>query len=360
MKLLDSLKKIIEKDTPTANESKKMAVLIRIECIILMAYFVLNSVVFFMFGKYRAIGGNLLMFLLYAVVFALTFKLKKMATVSVFIFVTSFWAVIMLWLYGPGLCFQIIPPFLIIIFFFASYDSFQRKIIFTLCTFVVYLGALFIYGTRPPLLQVSIFDQYYIMNSGMFVIMLCTCVAAHVFSKDSQDQERKLIVYNRRLEEKASTDSLTGLNNRGRAMDYLDEISKIADEIICSICICDIDHFKIVNDSYGHDVGDLVLKTVADVLSDNAGEGGFVARWGGEEFFLAFPNMNGDDAYAVLLNIQNKMKDACVKVRDEDIRVTLTYGLTEYDKSKSINDNIKEADKLLYMGKEQGRNRIVY
>ena len=337
-----------------------MAVLVRIECITLMAFFALNVIVFFILGKFNAGLGNLALALLYLLVYGLSFKLKKMAMVSSFMFVTSVWALSMLWLFGPDSCFQIFPPFLIIIFFFASYNSFWKKIIFALIIFVVYMGMAIIYGSRPPILSISDFAQRYVRDSCMFVVILCTCIASHVFSKDSHTLESKLIVYNRRLEEKASTDPLTGLNNRGRAMDYLQDFARKADDMICSICICDIDHFKVVNDSFGHDVGDLVLKVVADVLSDNAGEDSFVARWGGEEFFLAFPNMNGDEAYGVLLNIQNKMREASVSVRDVDIRVTLTYGLTEYDKSKALNDNIKEADNMLYMGKEQGRNRIVY
>ncbi len=360
MDLINSLKAFIDQDTPTENESKRMAVLIRVECLVLIAFFALNAVLFLITYKLSASVGNIILGLLYLVVFYTTYRLKKIVVVSSFIFVTSAWALSMLWLFGPDSCFQIFPPFLIIIFFFASYDSFWRKIVFALITFVVYMGMGIYYGTRPPFLTITPLAQRYVRDSCMFIVMLCTCIAAHAFSKDSQRMENKLIKYNKKLREKASTDPLTGLNNRGHAMEYLQQFVKRADESICSICICDIDHFKNVNDSFGHDIGDKVLREVARVLLDNSGENGFVARWGGEEFFLAFPDMNGDEAYGVLLNIQNKMRDAVVTVRDIEIRVTLTYGLTEYDKSKPLGDNIKEADNMLYMGKEQGRNRIVY
>ncbi len=194
----------------------------------------------------------------------------------------------------------------------------------------------------------------------MLVVLLCICIAAYVFSNESQSMESKLIEYNKKLKEKANTDPLTGLNNRGSAMDYLAEFVKKADDTICSVCICDIDHFKRVNDTYGHDVGDLVLKAVAKVLMTCSENKAFVARWGGEEFFLAFPNMNGDEALEVLYDIQSELRKTVVMSEDQKIKVTLTYGLTEYDKNQGLDQNIKDADNKLYMGKEAGRDRIMY
>ena len=360
MSLFNRFRELINKDTPTENEPKKMAVLIRIMCITLIIFFALNFFGFLIFGKTSASLGNLVLGIIYLLVFGLSYKVRKMTVVWLFILATTAWAVSMLWLFGPDSCFQIFPPFLIIIFFFASYDSFARKVIFGLITFAIYLGMLILYGSRDPMLEIDLIAHRYMRDSCMFAIILCTCIAAHVFSKESQTMENKLIIYNRKLKEKAGTDPLTGLNNRGHAMEYLQEFAKKADEVICSICICDIDHFKVVNDTYGHDVGDKVLREVAKVLTDTTGSAGFVARWGGEEFFLAFPDLNGDDAYELIYKIQNNMRYAVVNVEDTEISVTLTYGLTEYDKSKSLNDNIKDADNKLYMGKEQGRNRIIY
>ncbi|MBR5422136.1 MAG: GGDEF domain-containing protein [Lachnospiraceae bacterium] len=360
MKFSNALKQLITKDTGIENETKKMAVLIRVLSLNLFFFFIINTIAFGIHGDSYASIGNLILCILYSLIFALSYKLPKMWLVWCFIIVTTAWALSMLWLFGPDSSFQIFPPFLIIIFFFASYDRFILKLIFAFITFVVYQGMSLLYGNREPMLQLSIHAHRCVRDSNMFIMILCTCIAAHVFSNDSQVQENKLIEYNKRLKEKANTDRLTGLNNRGMAMDYLQEFARKADEMICSICICDIDHFKRVNDSYGHDIGDLVLKAVAKSLITAVGDKGFVARWGGEEFFIAFPNMNGDDAMGVLLEVQREVKKAKVNVRDEFITVTLTYGLTEYDKDKKLDENIKDADNKLYLGKEQGRNTIIY
>lgn len=143
-------------------------------------------------------------------------------------------------------------------------------------------------------------------------------------------------------------------------MEYLQDFVKHANEAICSICICDIDHFKKVNDTFGHDIGDQVLKAVASALSATVGDKGFVARWGGEEFFIAFPSLNGDEAKDILYSVQSAIRKTTVSTADQTVKVTLTYGLTEYDRDKPLNANIKDADSKLYLGKESGRNTVIF
>ncbi len=360
MKLLRKIHAIINKDTTEENESKKMSVLIRMLSLTLVAFFLIATVAFFLRGYPGAGLGNLGLLTLYLLIFLLSYRLPKMATVLSFILVTTLWAISMLWLFGPDSGFQIFPPFLIFIFFFAGNSRFFRKLVFGIVTFALYQAMSLLYGSRAPLLDISISARHCVRDSCMFIIILCTCIAAHIFSRDSQILEHKLIEYNKRLKEKANTDPLTGLNNRGMAMDYLQGFVKRADSMICCICICDIDHFKRVNDTYGHDAGDLVLKAVAKAMKNVCGEKCFLARWGGEEFFIAFPELNGDEAMDVLYRIQKAVKKSSVEVNGETISVTLTYGLTEYDKEKGLDENIKDADNNLYLGKEQGRNRIVF
>lgn len=115
-----------------------------------------------------------------------------------------------------------------------------------------------------------------------------------------------------------------------------------------------------MNDNYGHDAGDKVLKGIAEIFREEMKEKTFAARWGGEEFLLLFPGCNGDNAYMELEKIRRKIKEMKVKTEKEDIGVTMTFGLTEYDFNSDLDLAIKEADKKLYIGKEQGRDRIIY
>ena len=361
MKLWDDLKNIIDKETAFENESRKMTVLIRILCLIMMAFFSADTLIFAVIGNISGLGSCMFIGLLYFAIFALSYKIRKMPVVWLFIATTAMWGIAMLFLFGPDSGFQTFPAFLIIIFFFASADKFRYKLIYMFMTFTVYMGMIDLYGDRKPIVfRVSSLTHRFVRDSCMLIILLCTCVAAYIFSNESQSMENKLVEYNKKLKEKANTDPLTGLNNRGSAMDYLTHFVKKADDSICSICICDIDHFKRVNDTYGHDVGDLVLKAVAKVLMTCSEDKAFVARWGGEEFFLAFPDQNGDEALTILYDIQSELRKTVVMSGDQKIKVTLTYGLTEYDKNQPLDQNIKDADNKLYMGKDQGRDRIMY
>ncbi len=360
MKVFEALKNLITKETSDENESKKMAVLIRIICLTLILFFAVNAAGFTIISRYAASLGTLLLAFFYLIIFILSFHVPKMILVWSFILVTTAWAMGLLWLFGPDSSFQIFPPFVIIIFFFASYESFLQKALFSLSTFIVYQGMSYLYGNREPVYELSAATRHCLRDSCMFIIILCTCIAAHMFSDDSKKMEKKLIEYNKRLKEKANTDPLTGLNNRGMAMEYLQEFVKRADSELCSICICDIDHFKHVNDTYGHDIGDMVLRSIANAISSTVDNRGFVARWGGEEFFIAFPGLNGDQAKDVLYNVQSAVRKAGVNASGQLIKVTLTYGLSEYDNNKPLTANIKDADAKLYIGKESGRNTIIF
>ena len=157
------------------------------------------------------------------------------------------------------------------------------------------------------------------------------------------------------LEDMVTKDSLTGLLNRRACLMRVEEC-KECDAF--TIALTDIDFFKKVNDSYGHDKGDEVLVYVSSVLQELAGEKGFVSRWGGEEFLLGFQEE--------LTVVEDKINRAAQRIREreftekeEKFHVTITVGLVSYEPDLSFDENIKRADELLYYGKENGRNQIV-
>ena len=226
MDIADQFKQLIAKETRHENESKKLTVLIRILSLILLGFFVILSIGFFIVGAFSASTGTVFLAILYAMIFFASYLLKKDPLVWCFIIITTLWAFSMLWLFGPDSSFQIFPPFVIFIFFFASYRSLPRKIFFGLCTFIVYQGMSFAYGDREPILALTSGAHRCVRDGNMLIMIFCTCIAAHVFSNDSLTLENKLIEYNKKLKAKANTDPLTGLNNRSMALDYLQEFVK--------------------------------------------------------------------------------------------------------------------------------------
>jgi len=155
----------------------------------------------------------------------------------------------------------------------------------------------------------------------------------------------------------SQTDQLTKIKNRL----YLDEILQyqyyrfLRNEEKCSTILVDIDHFKNVNDTYGHMVGDSVLIEFANILSKNIRFSDIVGRWGGEEFLIILPHTTITEAK----KLANKLKTIIKNFTFTKIGVkTASFGVAEFKKGTTIEDLLKETDKALYKSKENGRNQV--
>lgn len=164
-----------------------------------------------------------------------------------------------------------------------------------------------------------------------------------------------------KLEIESKVDLLTGLYNRRYILqeikselnNYTVNVSKF------SIIIGDIDFFKRVNDTYGHDFGDYVLKTVSETLKSSLKETDCLARWGGEEFLFMLRNSDLEKSKHTIENIRKNIEDKLFEHNGTSLHVTMTFGIAVYNGNDSIDDIIKKADDALYLGKENGRNRVV-
>ena len=158
----------------------------------------------------------------------------------------------------------------------------------------------------------------------------------------------------------ASKDELTGFLNRHEMNDNIRMILENHSSDTISIAIADIDDFKIVNDTYGHSVGDMVLKSVAKAIENIQDEHCFVSRWGGEEFLIV---SYGEKSYGELKEkLQMLIDDIPTKsiiYNDTEIAVTLTAGVVCKIPEETIEETISRADALLYQGKTSGKNKVV-
>ena len=107
-------------------------------------------------------------------------------------------------------------------------------------------------------------------------------------------------------------------------------------------------------------MGDVVLKKIAETFRTELPNRSFISRWGGEEFVLVFPDTNGDEANIVLESLRQKIKKIVFDGGSENFSISMTFGLVEYDFRSDLNKILKEADEKLYMGKESGRDRIIF
>lgn len=160
------------------------------------------------------------------------------------------------------------------------------------------------------------------------------------------------------LERLSSTDQLTGLYNRhkGTELYILEQKRGKRSKTPLSLILLDIDHFKQLNDTYGHSLGDEVLKGVADILSHHARTLDHVMRWGGEEFLILCSNTE----YSELTMIANRFRQELEKTNfGIDRTVTASFGITQCLLDEPLDDALERADKALYQAKREGRNRVV-
>ncbi len=157
------------------------------------------------------------------------------------------------------------------------------------------------------------------------------------------------------------TDELTNLPNRRSIMELLkfEEKKVNRNDQIFTIGLLDIDNFKFVNDTYGHDMGDIVLKRIANVTNDGLRQQDQIARWGGEEFLLLFPDSDLESSFIVAERVRQSIQSFSIQGPDAHISVTVTIGICSYTKGMVIDEVIKKADEGLYIGKNNGKNQVV-
>ncbi|CAN0655995.1 diguanylate cyclase [Nitratireductor aquimarinus] len=162
------------------------------------------------------------------------------------------------------------------------------------------------------------------------------------------------------LQHAALTDSLTGMQNRrffdDALREYLQEFRRIEKPV--GLMVLDLDHFKQVNDTHGHDVGDDVLREVARCLKDLTRYHDVVARMGGEEFAVVAPNMNNESLVKLAERIRRAVSQLLIEASNVNIRVTISVGLSIWDGRESAEEFYRRADKMLYEAKRLGRNRV--
>lgn len=157
-------------------------------------------------------------------------------------------------------------------------------------------------------------------------------------------------------------DTLTSLFNRRYIEKTLhEEINKCSDKQPLSVAMVDIDFFKKVNDTYGHDIGDLAIKKISKIIIKSIrNDTDWAARYGGEEFLICLPNTSDKKAYKVLERIRKTIEKERIKVNNEIIKITASFGLyTTIERSITPSNLIKFADEKLYQAKSEGRNRVV-
>jgi len=194
------------------------------------------------------------------------------------------------------------------------------------------------------------FDWFLINIAVSLAISICVLLVAHFTLRG----------YQRRLEMMATKDKLTGATSR-QVFDWVfNKAQKTAlrKDWSLSMIVLDIDHFKMVNDKYGHQFGDQVLKSVSRLIKQKVRDVDTLCRWGGEEFLLLLENCDQQHAARVAETIREAVSEHQIRIKDETVSVTISAGVAEYQLGESMDNLIERCDHAMYESKNKGRNRI--
>ncbi len=206
---------------------------------------------------------------------------------------------------------------------------------------------------KTEVLKASSISWLYFMN--LMIAVWIIAYFAYLFTQHVDLGQK-------RLHRRADYDELTGLYNRYLLNHLLDvEMKKMKSrKHVCWAAIADIDFFKKVNDNYGHNVGDTVLKQVADHMRGNLRKGETFGRWGGEEFLiLSQEDMTMEQFREALEGLRRSVERSSFGESGQMLHITISIGMAEYKDQMTAEDFIKAADDRLYEAKQTGRNKVV-
>jgi len=187
-----------------------------------------------------------------------------------------------------------------------------------------------------------------IVSSAFMTALMIFLLASYMI--DSHEVSQKL----------AATDPMTGLYNRRAFNTVANKALQLAtrQETPTTIAMCDLDQFKLVNDTYGHDVGDDVIIEFAHILQSSVREIDIVARYGGEEFIILFPCTDIDGARKVVERMRKRAEECEIQLDAQVLNFTASFGMTEMAPGSEFSEAVKTVDQALYKAKGEGRNRI--
>lgn len=360
--MFEKLRALINKEIKEENEPKETAVLVRMLCLIDILFLTLSAVdIWIQYGTHVGVICTLMMLLMVAV-FALSYKVKMQSLVLLYYMMLATNCIVLVVMFGLPFMFQAQFYIMYMIFFYRAAGTSTQRTSSVIVSAAILLALIFNSRANGSIYSVDLASLNVLTFICTAYILMKTICFAYFFRKKFSASEEKIIKYSKKLEMLATTDPLTKLQNRRGMITHIEEYAEgmASTGRMLTLAIGDIDFFKHINDTYGHDAGDYVLETLAKIMNEFMEGKGMVARWGGEEFLFSLENINGDYAFEEISKLLHLIERYEFSFEGTPIKVTMTFGLEEYDDNIGVDKVITKADEKLYLGKEQGRNRVIY
>ena len=259
-----------------------------------------------------------------------------------------------------GFLFSIVP---IIIYFgcylFKGYDRWIVVLLLIL-DFAIFISLYLIFANAEPVVHISDEVRMIMVIFTSFAMVFSIIFYNMIYIYSSENEMINLAQKNVQLSADANIDSLTGLLNRRGFLPMVGELMK--DEKTSKFCIafCDIDNFKRINDSYGHDCGDEVLRNISKIIIKEM-DGCDICRWGGEEIIILMKDYDLGVAKGKMENLRKTIETVPTVFFNKHISATVTIGLEENKELyQEPEDIIKVADERMYYGKQHGKNILIF
>lgn len=315
------------------------------------------------------IASHSIMATLIAISGFLSYFLSKKTKVTLFMKILEYFAITLVFVIGivivvlDQLVTASITPFMIACIFIGVLFLIRPlfAVIIYMLGYISFHIALGLTQSDQAILLSNRVNGITVVGIGLFLsIVLWKVNMANIIQKNQIDEQQKeLLEKNKELEKLAFYDQLTGVYNRRKLEEILNnEIEMIKrDSHESCIVLVDIDSFKEINDNYGHPVGDLVLQETAGLLRNNIRRTDFVARWGGDEFMILFPNTSLEDGIMLAEKLRALFSNKELTVKETVIKITASFGISPL-RGDFLEIAYKSVDVALYRAKEKGSNRV--
>ncbi len=253
----------------------------------------------------------------------------------------------------------ILPISVYVLYFSCRINVFIKTIcVFILISMTVGSGSVMLVNSLEcfPMFPLSYDDIDSLRMINMVAAAVMLVAFSLLFALEVHVLVRNLGDANKKLEYIATRDKLTGLYNRHSIKSMYEELEK-SERSFC-VVLGDVDDFKKINDTYGHDCGDVALKTIADIISGGIAEGDIACRWGGEELLLVLCGSR-EEAFARLESINEAIRSAEIRHGESVVTLTMTFGFAHKTEAEGLDALVSLVDKRLYYGKRNGKNTII-
>lgn len=332
----------------TLSEHRTLIFLIMCLCV-----HVVNALLFWKFGLYPLVVLNAASSAIY-VIFLTFFKNENLRISFAYFEIIFFSAMTELISGGHFGTLTFVIGMVAVIFFMLPYSN-RKKHIYQLIgaalAVAISLISVFNYSLYPELMDLVLHHSSFVKVLNLIITLFSLFYLTNLYLVELRTTREK-------LDYSSNHDMLTGLYNR-RFFESIMKRSKDEKETSFSVAMLDVDDFKKINDTYGHETGDRVLAAVSKCIESCLPQDAVAVRWGGEEFVLYLPQADSDQALAVLNDFRTKLSEQTIYHKGNRVTFTATIGLCTGESIADYEEYLRQADEKLYWGKKHGKNQIV-